>query len=312
MIILDSHNKIIEETLLEKYNNPDTAAGKFESVEMVLADFDGVLFHLATGGESAKNLLTISVSIKCWAELAKCGVDNIMKEHYGSSIIAPESGYSFSIMLDLSKPPADIPKYVRDVAMMKRHAMAAPFYKAFADVESKTAGSLVEIPYRDDEALYLKSENDRVIVIFSVAFKDQDDVVVAKTFLQEYQDARRTMGNAPAVSYAQKEPPMELKGAKFIPTGQSNGFVSFVLFGAHIKKRDSTIDTIIQFRNYLHYHIKCSKAFMHTRMRNRVRTFLQVLNRAKQEPLTTEKKTMGGKTFRRPDDPTPADQEFNI
>lgn len=51
---------------------------------------------------------------------------------------------------------------------------------------------------------------------------------------------------------------------------------------------------------------------MHTRMRNKVRTFLQVLNRAKSEPQSTEKKTITGRTFRRADEPEKDDEEFNI
>ena len=51
-----------------------------------------------------------------------------------------------------------------------------------------------------------------------------------------------------------------------------------VLFSHHISEanRDKTIDLIQTFRDYLHYHIKCSKAYMHTRMRNRVDSLLQV------------------------------------
>jgi hypothetical protein len=41
----------------------------------------------------------------------------------------------------------------------------------------------------------------------------------------------------------------------------------------------------------LHYHIKCSKAYMHSRMRHRVTEFQKVLNRAKTEVATTERKT---------------------
>lgn len=45
---------------------------------------------------------------------------------------------------------------------------------------------------------------------------------------------------------------------------------------------------------------QCSKAYMHTRMRTRVRSLLQVLNRAMVEPLVkSEKKTIAGKTFKR-------------
>ncbi|POG62327.1 hypothetical protein GLOIN_2v634640 [Rhizophagus irregularis DAOM 181602=DAOM 197198] len=34
--------------------------------------------------------------------------------------------------------------------------------------------------------------------------------------------------------------------------------------------REKTISQIQLFRDYLHYHIKCSKAYMHSRMRARV------------------------------------------
>jgi hypothetical protein len=43
---------------------------------------------------------------------------------------------------------------------------------------------------------------------------------------------------------------------------------------------DNTVDRIVQFRAYLHYHIKCNKSLLHTRMRKRVESLLQVLNRA--------------------------------
>lgn len=59
-----------------------------------------------------------------------------------------------------------------------------------------------------------------------------------------------------------------------------------VLTPRHIKKenRDNTINLISMLRNYLHYHLKCSKAYMHQRMRAKTNDFLKVLNRAKPEP----------------------------
>jgi actin related protein 2/3 complex subunit 2 len=58
------------------------------------------------------------------------------------------------------------------------------------------------------------------------------------------------------------------------------------------------ISKIYQFRDYFHYHIKASKAYMHSRMRNRVDSFLKVLNRAKPE-VQGEQKTASGKTFKK-------------
>lgn len=60
----------------------------------------------------------------------------------------------------------------------------------------------------------------------------------------------------------------------------------------------STISHIQLFRDYLHYHIKCSKAYMQSRMRHRVSEFLKVLNRAKPEQEEKERRTVTGRTFR--------------
>jgi actin related protein 2/3 complex subunit 2 len=312
MLLLEYHNKIIEDTLLEKFEIDDVS--KFDSVEAIIADFDAVTFHLFTDANQ-KNLLNISISIKCFRELQKYGVDEVLKKQYGALLKSPEQGYDATLQIDCAKPPEDKAGFARNIALLKRHCFGAPYYRVFNDIEQKKGGALIEIPYRDDEALYLKPETDRCIVIFSIQFKDPDDVVLAKLFLQEYADARRTMNNAPSVSYSQKEPPLELKGVRNLKVNDSQGFVSFVLFQPHMAtaKREKTIDNIMTFRNYLHYHLKCSKAFLHTRMRNRVRTFLQVLNRAKSEPETKEKKTMTGRTFKRADESAPQmEEEYNI
>jgi len=245
----------------------------------------------------------------------KYGVDEVLRKQYGNLLISAESGYDCTLQVDCGKPPSDKAAFARNVALFKRHAMAAPFYKVFNDIDAKKGGNLVEIQYRDDEAFYIKPETDRCIVIFSVRFKDADDVILAKVFMQEYADARKTMSNAPSVAYSQKEPPMELKGVRNLRVGNSQGFVSFVLFQPHMAsgKREKTIDNIQTFRNYLHYHLKCSKAYLHTRMRNRVRIFLQVLNRAKSEPENKEKKTITGRTFKRADDAASTlEDQYNI
>jgi len=311
MLLLEYHNKIIEDTLLEKFNVTD---GKFDSVEAVIADFDGVTLHLFTDANQ-KNLLNISISIKCFSVLKQMGVDDIIKKQYGNNVVSAEQGYDATLRIDCANPPQDKAGFARNVALLKRHCFAAPFYKIFNDIEAKKGGNVVEIPYRDEESVFIKPETDRCIVIFSIGFKDPDDIVLAKTFLQEYADARRTMSNAPSVSYSQKEPPLELKGIRNLKVSDAQGFVSFVLFQPHIAaaKREKTIDNIMTFRNYLHYHLKCSKAYLHTRMRNRVRTFLQVLNRAKSEPESKEKKTMTGRTFKRADDgEAQMAEEYNI
>lgn len=233
--------------------------------------------------------------------LLKSGGQAKLQKEYGAFLVKPEDGYHISLKLDQDKLDDKAKERLPfHFAMVKRNIFAAPFADYFDACAAKKELSTTEIRYRSNEAVYLKTEQDRCIVIFNVHFVDKDDKLLGKVFIEEFVHARKGLPAAPSVSFSLAEPPRELEGVKGVQSGDSQGFVSFVLHPAHQAKRANTISTIQMFRNYLHYHIKCSKAYMHTRMRTRVRSLLQVLNRAKVEPLVkAEKKTITGKTFKR-------------
>jgi len=117
-------------------------------------------------------------------------------------------------------------------------------------------------------------------------------------------DARRlpSIQNAPQVLYSNREPPLEIRHLPGLKDTEDVGYVTFVLSPRHYSTPDTAADTISRiqlFRDYLHYHIKCSKAYMHSRMRYRVTEFLKVLNRAKMETVgEKERKTISGRTLR--------------
>jgi actin related protein 2/3 complex subunit 2 len=75
-----------------------------------------------------------------------------------------------------------------------------------------------------------------------------------------------------------------------------------VLFPRHLTpaRREEVISHIQTFRDYFHYHIKASKAYIHSRMRRRTADFLQVLRRARPEAEegAKERKTASGRTFK--------------
>lgn len=80
--------------------------------------------------------------------------------------------------------------------------MAAPFEAAFATQKSLEASAsaskveggsaplpagntgIMEIHYRDDEAIYVIPAEDRVTVVFSTTFKEETDRIIGKVFLQ--------------------------------------------------------------------------------------------------------------------------------
>ena len=98
------------------------------------------------------------------------------------------------------------------------------------------------------------------------------------------------------------DPPLELQGQPGLRGGRGEnvGYITFVLFPRHLKdtKRDDVISHVQTFRDYFHYHIKASKAYIHSRMRRRTADFLQVLNRARPENQEKERKTASGRSFR--------------
>ena len=135
----------------------------------------------------------------------------------------PEAGYDFSIVVDLENLPAeqgrplrraynsveltsrwyaeDKANLIREISLLKRNTMAAPFVRAFDEFskmqEEASAytresapegvaegGEVMAIHYREEEAIYIKASHDRVTVIFSTIFREETDRIFGKVFLQ--------------------------------------------------------------------------------------------------------------------------------
>jgi actin related protein 2/3 complex subunit 2 len=289
MIILELANRIVYEIILQRLKSD-----KPYGVEMKCCDFDGVMFHVSTNPDN-KELLSVSVGFSSAPDCLKNGGTDRIKTIYGKAVVAPEQGYNVTLQYDLTSVTKDKhEEFTRNVSMVKSHLFAAPFHHGI----KAAVGTFIDMPYRStDERLWVKKDaNDRVTVIFSICFKDPDDVVIGTVFLKEF---KKSIGGAPTVDFTNVDPPLELKG-KTLPRAKNVGYVTFVLFDRHIQESNvnRTVDSLQTFRNYLHYHIKCAKSHLHTCMRNRVELLLKVLNRAKQD-LPKEKKTIKGRTFNR-------------
>uniref|UniRef100_A0A8B9PYQ1 Arp2/3 complex 34 kDa subunit n=1 Tax=Apteryx owenii TaxID=8824 RepID=A0A8B9PYQ1_APTOW len=290
---------------------------KPEAVEVTFADFDGVLYHISNpNGDKTK--VMVSISLKFYKELQEHGADEVLKKVYGNYLVNPESGYNVSLLYDLENLPADKDAIVHQAGMLKRNCFASVFEKYFKfQEEGKEGEKRAVIHYRDDETMYVEAKKDRVTVVFSTVFKDDDDVVIGKVFMQltvcllerpgdlldwyshgaapcrEFKEGRRASHTAPQVLFSHREPPLELKDTD-AAVGDNIGYITFVLFPRHTNAaaRDNTINLIHTFRDYLHYHIKCSKAYIHTRMRAKTSDFLKVLNRARPDAEKKEMKTI--------------------
>jgi actin related protein 2/3 complex subunit 2 len=127
---------------------------------------------------------------------------------------------------------------------------------------------------------------------------------IARTFLAQFVEARRAaaLNTAPSCAYSPSTAPLELRGAPGpLADGANGGYVSLVIFKRHVagggKKLEAAVWSLNTFYAFVAFHIKCSKAYMHSSMRRRTTSLLQVLNRAKPD-VEKEKKTASGRTFR--------------
>ncbi|KAK4449512.1 Arp2/3 complex, 34 kd subunit p34-Arc-domain-containing protein [Podospora aff. communis PSN243] len=315
MLLLDYQNVLIQSVLTERFSGAPPV-----SIDQTVSDFDGVIFHIST--PEVKTQIMVSIQIRCYKDLVRYGAEQVLQREYGSYVVPPEPGYDFSVLVDLEKLPADKAErdeLVNKIALLKRNAMAAPFEQAYqehyqlreaaskftseeAPQGVREGGEVKAIHYREEEAIYVKASHDRVTVIFSTVFREETDRVYGKVFIQEFVDARRrAIQNAPQVLF-RNDPPLELQGVpgvKNTGTGEI-GYVTFVLFPRHLthQRMADVISHIQTFRDYFHYHIKASKAYIHTRMRRRTADFLQVLRRARPDSEEKERKTASGRSFK--------------
>jgi actin related protein 2/3 complex subunit 2 len=273
-------------------------------MDVRLSDFDDVSYRVQIDKDQ-KDVLKVSLSLPCYRQFVDLGGKEAVERHYKGLSIEPESGFDISLAVPLSAPPAGVtPQQMVDkLANIKANVLGGCFDYFFSSLLKGSKMERFKLDLRSDTAVYFVPAADRVTVIYSIDFKERVDRAVARVFMQEFIDARRALGAAPPVG-VNTNPPLELKEFGVTePTGNL-AFVSFSVLKSHLDgaKKDRVIAVLQSFRNYLQYHIKCSKSFFHSRMRLRVAALLQVLNRAKHEALgdnEKNKKTITGRTFTR-------------
>ena len=294
MLHLQPQNLLIQKTLNEAMEA--LQKGSPLTMDRIVSDFDYTTYHISNSADD-KSVLLLSIKTKAWMSVSECQLDGsstlvkFLADHYSSlgGVTIPgqvEPGYDYTLQVTLRELTQDT---ILQLSVLKTIVLSFPFELAItkfielsqqqsAPVEAEITGgevaangdnTLFTIKYRDEENIFIKPSNDRVTIIFETIFQDETDKIFGKVFLQEFVDARkrnRQIQSAPQVLYSH-EPPLELKRLYQPPkvAEQSRRFITFVLFPRHFQTKELQFHSICQltlFRNYFHYHIKCSKAYM--------------------------------------------------
>jgi len=236
--------------------------------------------------------------MQCWQQLVDNGAEEFIKSIYGDMIIETIPDYNVTIKLDCNNFKGNKEEMAMKIARMHMYMLGAPLYITINKIMKgeKPNDKLIQIDYRPGESFWIKPQDDRVSVIFSITFDNSDDDVIGRVFVNEFSKGFSGCPGCVTISRNGSEPPLELKGISGLDS--SNCYATFIVEKMHMQKKETLIDNLLMFRNYLHYHIKCSKAFLHIRMRNKVSALQLILNRAKPE-REKQKKTMSGRTFKK-------------
>lgn len=301
MIFLETGNKIIEEMVTKRFDAEEGA--KLEKLNDTVADFDDTSFRIQSTKE-APTIVSVSLTIRCFEDLVSCGANEVLEEQYGPMLVEPRDGANVTLEFNTAEPPMPRDELIYKVANLRRAVLGAPFIRAFKALAAGDAGAIpaAHVPFRPSESFFVVPRPDRVLVVYSIEFEDVTDRAMARVIAQEFVEAQRTVSSAPPVTFSPRDVPAELRELTIPTTDHFVGFLSFGIFQQHVNtpaKLENAVSLLSGFRNYIHYHIKAAKSYLHMRMRHRVNAMLQVLNRAMPEDKFTAKdrKLMSGKRF---------------
>lgn len=312
MILLQSHSRFLLQTLLNRLHNLE----KGIELDYHWVEFDDVRYHVQVTMRNPHHIL-VSVSLPTpppetafFGGLPAGAIEAIKAAYSGFVQILdpPRDGFNLTLKLNLSKlPPDEEYKHaiLVKIASVREVVLGAPLRAILKTLGSRIVAAnidrLVALVHRPKESFFLIPQAEKVTVVFPMRFKDSIDIVLATSFLQEFVEARRTAGlnNAPLCLWS-PTPPLELKGAPAEALSANAGFVTIVIFPRHVegRKLERTVWSLSAFHAYVSYHVKCSEGFMHTRMRRRVESLIQALDRAKPE-TEKSKKTGHSTSFKR-------------
>lgn len=287
-----------------------------QPMKVEFPDFDSTEVEISSSGisskedyEKQKETIFVSVKVLCGSVVKDNGLDELLKKEFPKNYTAAKSGFTATLKMEIDElNDNDFSKELEKIACLRRYVLIPPIVKAMSTFTSGGSQAPLCIPYREEENIYTIVADKSLVIIFSIRFQDADDITLAHVFFNGFKDAKRdtSLGNAPSVSFTEGRKPLELKNFKGCkepnnPEELKNYcFVAFSIREEHCspKLRNNTLDLLLSFRNYLEYHLKCSKAYMHYKMRKRCTTLLEALEDARDKTgIKKVRKTFSGKTF---------------
>lgn len=296
MILLEPANRILEECVRSQIMNK----AKKEPMDVRLCDFDDVSYRITVEREDP-SVMKVSLGLPLFASIKSFGGDAAVAKHYGDFARKgePEAGYDVTLDVkfdDIKDPEATI----ANLSLLKTRVTGGVFDHYFDALQANKKMDKFKFDMRHDTTIYVCPRDDRVTLVYAIDMSDKVDKAIAHVFFNEFVQSRKKIGRAPPCDWS-VNPPRELAEHGVTENRGCLGYFTFAIMVSHLEKgrQQTVVDQLQTFRTYIQYHIKCSKSYFHSKMRQRVVELIKVLNRAKVPDLKKEKKLASGKTFKR-------------
>ncbi len=161
---------------------------------------------------------------------------------------------------------------------------------------------------------------ERVTIVIPIIFQYETDRALAKLFVQQFRQAQQQSSarNVPVCDFRRpNEPPREI--VKFLPSYLSSykespgtssstnsnlaGYLTLTFFNRHFQHNTNNkeqkavksegsqndgegrvVETVLTIYDFLDYHIKCCKSYVHTRLREKKNVMMTRMNSLSQKP----------------------------
>ncbi|KAJ1701976.1 hypothetical protein LUZ63_001755 [Rhynchospora breviuscula] len=208
--------------------------------------------------------------------------------NFADIIQPPKEGYTLTLKLNFSK-------LTRTKDHTKAINMVSSLHVAILNSQLKDTlknlwmGDIIQgstMPIKlvnhKQEPFFVFRGPKKVTVIFPMRFKDESDVILATSFFQELADLGSKFPEAPHCEWS-PIPPQELRGEHFENLSTNGGFISFGIFKRHVKEKtaDKTAWILLNFQQYVRYHVKCTRGFIQRRMRQRLEVLSEAIEQAR-------------------------------
>ncbi|GLC62418.1 hypothetical protein PLESTB_001897300 [Pleodorina starrii] len=223
-------------------------------------------------------------------------IDSVAAAFRGVAVVSrqpPEPPFHLALDVDLhllarlSAPQQD--GWSRSLASLRLLLAGHPLRQVFRALEAGTlqAGPPLVCCNTPGQVYVIKPAADSVALIFPLRFRSRQDCAIGVACLQEFVEARRgpSLGRAPTCSYScqTREVPGELAGldlsAVLGPGGCNGGYLTLTFTRRHVSgpQMEGVVWSMATLHQFVAFHVKATKAMMHTRMRRRVMAMIELL-----------------------------------